>query len=254
VPLQFGAGAGLTSNVSVPNSAKSQSLDPFAYWLIVKPTTLTNARVLMLKGQVANNSRRALQISGTTGNLVVTVDRATTDTSYITNDTPFATLNVWYVVLVTFSSTATPTTHIYTARLGNGFVESTYGTATDGSGALGSDAADPLIIGNNVASSGAFQGVMAFAAVFNAIPTRNNLQATNWRRISQLGSCVGAWRLGANGLGVVLDESGNGNNGTITSAFPTSDNLPLQWVARGPDFNPAWAIGTNQILSGGYGA
>jgi hypothetical protein len=101
---------------------------------------------------------------------------------------------------------------------------SAYVTQTLGSGA-GTDTT-----GNNLTLGGIgsvpLKGSYFWAYVATAVYDLGEIQRLQFNPHQNYRNCAGRWRLGANGTGLVLDDSGNGNKGTITGAVPTSDNLP----------------------------
>lgn len=194
-------------------------------WLF--PTTRTTNRVILQKGD-----QHFIRLSGTTGNVRFFRDR-TTDTDYITNSTPLASLSTWYCLAITFDSAATPTVHIYIGSLTATMVECTYGTAIDGSGALASDGLGSLVWGNNNASTIVFQGSIAIPMMFNRVLTLRELQSLQYQpRV--ISGCQIYQQLGYNGTSTQTDYSGNVRSGTVTGATVGS-HVPLRspWAVIG---------------------
>lgn len=220
--LAFGAAA--SDRVDCGSGSTLDDLDPFTILLWVYPTTLTNNRVIFIKGQSGNNSRKSLTIPVVTSNVSFTVDRATTDTSFITSGGIWV-VNTWYLLAATFDSAASPVAHIYRGTLTAGATEPSYGTSTDGSGAVQSDAAENLRLGNSAANTVAFQGRIGYAAYIAGALTL--AQIIDWQfRPRVIAGTRGFWIPGYNGTANVPDLSGNGNTGTITGAT-VADHVPL---------------------------
>lgn len=226
--LRFGAVN--SDRVSCGSPAAFDALTQITWLLWVRPTTFAHGDTVMSKR--ASAAGKTLGLNGTTGNLQFLADRATTDTSYITNDTPL-TLDEWNRVAVTFDQALTNPNkvHILVGDLRNAAVESSYGTANDGSGAYSSDAAADLILGNTSALTDALIGDIAVAALFGSILSvaACNSWFENPRiQVNASGPALGMWHLGLDpaGVGSQPDLTGNGNPGTVTGATQI-DHVPL---------------------------
>ena len=145
--LTFG---GATSDrINCGNGSTVNNLDPFTVLMWVRPTTLTNGRVIWQKGRLAGFGKQ-LQLTGTSGNIQIRVSRAANATplSYSTTDTPLA-LNTWAFVAVTFNSAGTAGLQgqIYAGTLAASATLRTV-SGSDGTGTVDDDssASDPLII------------------------------------------------------------------------------------------------------------
>lgn len=215
-------GGAISDRVDHGSAASLDDLDPYTYLLWVYPTTLTNNRGFVGKGNTTKN----FKLNGTGGNLQIVVARATTSTSYITNDTPLSTLNKWYCIATSFESAAAAgeVVNIYSGDLSTTVAERTYGTSTDGSGAVTTDASASLIVGNN-ASGTAFQGRIAVCLIWNRKLTLGEIKDQQFHPHKTSG-CVLYSICGYNGTGTQADLSGSGNNGTVTGATQ-SDHVPL---------------------------
>lgn len=220
--LTFGA---LTSDRV--NCGSAAAIDDFAAFTMLTwcyPTALNDNRTLISKTG-GPGTGKYLTAKLTAGNLALTVDRATADGVYVTNDTPLSTLNKWYLVAATYDEAATPSIRIYVGDLAAIAVERTYGTATNGSGATGTDAANSLLIGNFSTNNLAWQGRIAVASYINRALTLQEI--ISWQfRPRVISGCLGLWQLGWNGVSTQPDYSGNANNGTVTGAT-VGDHVPL---------------------------
>lgn len=163
---------------------------------------------------------------GTAGNARVLFGRATARTDYITSDRPFQTGSVWKCIAATFDTGAGAglLAHIYHGDLATVLAESTYGTATDGSGAFETENA-ALVIGNNAVPNSALLGRIAVVMAWNRVLSLAELQSQQFRPRKSDG-CVLFMHLGFNGVSTQGDLSGNVNNGTVTGATQ-SDHVPL---------------------------
>lgn len=226
--LRFGAVN--SDRVNCGSPAAFDALTQITWLLWVRPTTFAGGDCLMSKR--ASAAGKMLTLSGTGGNIAFLADRATTDTNYITNDTPLA-IDEWNRVALTFDQALTSPNkvHILVGDLRTPAAESTYGTATDGSGAYSSDAAADLIIGNTTVATDALIGDIAIAALFGSILSLSAINSwfENPRlQVNTSGPALGMWALGLDpdGVGSQPDLSGNGNPGTVTGAT-VIDHVPL---------------------------
>ena len=206
--------------------------DPFSVFAWVYPTTLTTSRGIFgsRSPSSAAASVRQLRLSGTGGNIELRVSRATTATSYISSNTPLATLNKWYCVLATFDSTASPTGKLYVGDLVTAMAEVTYGTSTAGSGAVTAEASQAHTWGNRFNSTPyahAFQGSIACGQYHNRVLSLGEGLNLQWHP-RMIAGVTAFHLLGRNGTGTQPDLSGNARNGTVTGAT-ASNGPPLGW-------------------------
>jgi hypothetical protein len=229
-------GAVNSDAVNIGTGASISNLNPLSYIEWVYPTSVaTSAGLLfMQKGRAASGgTRRAFSFAAAGNFLRLTVDRATTDTDYIASSLAL-TDNTWHCIAATFNSAASAgeVVNLYCGTLTAEMAETTYSTATDGSGAVGDDSGLAMKLGNDgaAASTSAFKGRIAIAAIFNRVLTLGELQSWQFHPRVMSG-CVGFWQLGYNGTSTQPDWSGNGNNGTVTGAT-LSDHVPLRGFRR----------------------
>ncbi len=162
-------GGATTDKDVVTQNATINNLAAATYLCWVYPTTLTNNNGLMCK-RVAAAQRITLALTGTTGNILFGVGRATTNASIVATNTPLATLAKWYCVVGTYDIAATPVCHLYVGDLVTPLTE-VAGTPTDGSGLQGDDSTGDLWIGNDTGLTRAWQGTISHAAVFYRVLT-----------------------------------------------------------------------------------
>lgn len=198
-------------------------------WVYPTATTASRAIYGSRANTTANGSVLRIYFNGTggsSGNLRLTVQRATTNTDYITSDRPMNNTNTWVCVMVTFDSAASPTGKIYWGTMSALMAESTYGTTTAGSGAVSAlDNANGATWGNRYAAGYAqgFPGRIGPCAVYNRVFTL--AEGRLWQFYPRcLSGCQAMHWLGHNGTGTQPDRSGNGWAGTVTSA--TAGNGP----------------------------
>jgi hypothetical protein len=228
--LTFGAGTADRvshgSAASLDNLPSSTDGMTVLQWVYV--TTRTDTRKLSSKGRGTAGVGWQLGLSGTTGNLQMLCERATTDAFRITSDTPVA-ANTWTFVAADAKTSASPVTHIYTGTLTTIAVESSYGTDQDGSGSYGADAARDFMGGNidNTTPNLALQGRIAWIGLWNRVLSLGEIQDQQFYPHVTSG-CVLFSHYGYNGTSTQPDWSGNGNSGTVTSATLTPDHVPIR--------------------------
>lgn len=197
--------------------------------LWVYPTTLNDFRQFISKYRGSTSVGWFFSLSGSGGNIWTYWERATTDLSFISSNTPLATLNKWYFVAATLDQGANDA-KMYVGDLTTAPVEVTYGTSQAGSGAYGSDAARALFIGNVDATTPAasFQGRIAVAGHWNRVMTLAEIQTHWWRPYcSNTNGCELFVQLGWAGTGSQGDLSGNANSCTVTGAT-VADHAPIR--------------------------
>lgn len=235
MPLKFGVGTG--DRVSDPAATSINDLDPVSYAFWIYPTSITGAQRLLTKGTGATGGFHLFAYDNVaTSDLNWTVKRATANCNYVTNSAPVALAAHWYFVVVTFSSAATPTSHIYVGDLTVPAKECTYTVgSTDGSGGVTAQAAgQPLHwMNGGAAPANSFKGLCQVGAAYNAVLSLEDVQRLQKRTHPvTVRQCVDFHWFGAHGQLTVLDASGHGNVGAITGAFPTSDLWPSPKLSR----------------------
>lgn len=222
-----------TNLVNCGSAASLDDLTTGTRILWVYPTTV-NGRLM----EKASNSRFD---ANTGGNLELLIGRATTSMNYISVGSTVAT-NTWQCVACTYDIGGN-VGHIYIGTLTSAMAEVSYATAKTGSGAIISDAASSLIIGNRASGAFTHQGAIADVAIFNRVLTIGELRDWQFNPRKMTG-CVGFWRLGSNGTTNVPDLSGNFNTGSITGTT-VSAHVPMR----------SFRMGLSSIRSpGGYTA
>lgn len=225
VALRFGAA---TSNrVTVANSTTTQDVLPMSFLVAYRPSTITANNSLYMKGSAAGSSRKFIRID-TGGQLTVLVDRSGLDTTFTTSSTPLVAGQIAYI-LVTIDQSVSPNVHIYAGTPAAPMSEATYSSTVDGSSGTSSDSATSMQLCNVFAIDNACKGdVWAMQLVGGVLSLADGRR---WQQRAAQNPLMpgvrGAWTMGQNGAGKVLDRSGNANHGTITGAIPVSETLPL---------------------------
>lgn len=215
---------GATSHVANYGSGTSvDNLDPMTFIAWIYPTTFTNGRVI---GRKAGAQQKFIRLEGTGGRLNATAARSVTGADFIT--TSSMTLNTWNLIVWQWDSSASvggKTMHIYTATGTVAVAEMPYiGGGTNGSGTH-DDASSDLTVGNNVAATQSFQGQIGPFAYMPKLLTVAEME--EWRRTTVLLSSGGVQvHQGFNGVSTQYDETGNGNNGTVTGAVASLNGPP----------------------------
>ena len=216
-------GAATSDRVDCGSAADIDNLTTVALLLWVYPTTLTLGRQLIAKQSATGWN---IRLNDATGNIRFFWFRTGTNLNFATNDTPLATLSVWYKVFVT--CVPGTGTHIYSAPLNSALTERTYGTSAPGGAPTTADAAETLTLGNRTTGTPteALQGRIGPCALFKIVPTL--AQAEEWfrRPKNQIAGTAALrfWRLGKDGADAI--EYTGAGNGTVTGATQ-SDGVPL---------------------------
>lgn len=218
--LFFDGSAG-TYYVDCGSGASLDDLGTVTFLAWIKPTDVTVLSAFIGKHDGASNGWFARIRSG--GQFQIARNRATTAMSTTTTDAGLAN-GVWSCIGGVLDVTG-GAVKAYTGNLTALMVENA-GTQTVGSGAINTDASNPLVLGNRSTLSGGWDGSIGVVAVFNRVLTLEEMRSWQFNP-RMLPGCVGLWMLGDNGTGTQPDLSGNGNNGTVTGATQ-SDNPPLR--------------------------
>ena len=216
------------------SNASLVDLNPCTFMEWVNPQAFISANVVGFTK--ASSSVRSLRYYLTSGDLEGFIGRASTNSQYRTNSGGL-TLNTWNFLAWTFDlgAGAGEVQNIYVGDLNTLAVETGYVTATDGSGALTTDAGGPFLLANRSTLTKAGDCKIAVATYCNVALTLAQIRAWQFRP-RKLTSSVLYCHYGFNGTGVQPDLSGNGNNGVVTNAT-VADHVPL-----GPPFgfDPEW--------------
>jgi hypothetical protein len=136
--------------------------------------------------------------------------------------------DTWTIVACTYNLSASPIGKLYTGTLTSAMAEVSYGLQENGSGSLTGDDAANLYVGSvQRDTTKTFKGRIAGVAVYNRVLTLAELQAHQFDWTPRSG-CV--LLTDYHGTGIQADLSGNGNNGTVTTAT-VADHVPIRSAA-----------------------
>jgi hypothetical protein len=110
-----------------------------------------------------------------------------------------------------------------------------YAAQTAGSGARSNDSAFQLILLNRLTTGVVpFPGLSWCIGLWNATLTLPEVREFQYDYFAPVrtSALLGKWRTGSHGTGPVVDDSGNGIHGVLTTAIPTSDYLPRVFQQR----------------------
>ncbi len=224
--LHFGAVS--TDVVTIAADTELNTLNPFTLILWIKPITLTTNAQFWGKG----NASLLIRLSGTTGNVELLRALSSVNVDYITNTTPLAVAvaGTWNCIAISHSTAAGAGAKVavYSSIFGEDLAADTFGTATDGSVTVNSDAASQITVGNNASpfNSGIVAGIGPIAQ-FGAVLSLSDAQTWCNNPAAVIGANTARVMLAMNATGTLTDLSGNGNSGTVSG--PT--------VIPGPPFD-----------------
>jgi hypothetical protein len=216
--------------MNISQNATINTLSALSCAMWCRTDAMTSDRLLLTKANTATTGLRFRRGTATehATNLVVVRERATTSTTYATAHRPLRERNVWRCVAFSLDLAASPVVHIYTGALGVPVWEGSYGTATDGSGAIVSDSTGAMRIGNDIGASPAlsWQGDIGPFAFWNRVLSVEEFrqwQENAWSVLS--GNVVrmfpGGDLSGANPF--AWDWSGNRNLASVTGPVDSPD-------------------------------
>lgn len=222
---------GSTNNIDHGSATPLDTLTTWTAIFWINWNTLTDFRQMMNKA--VGLGRRRIEVDAT-DELTVRVARNSfaNNCVYTTNNANLTTGKWWYIA-VTFDTGASAgeVVNVYLGDISTLVTERTYATATDGSGAVDSEASASLFVGS--AGGGGSNAVGADIAIFQFYDTALSVEAIQllqWLPRVLNSNCLIYSHYGFNGTGTQADWSGNGNSGTVTGAT-VSDHVPL-----GPPF------------------
>ena len=196
----------------------------YSAWIYANSTGESGVGAILFKSNTFSN-HTGFRMDNT-ATLNFSVDYSTTDLARSASDNSCS-LNAWHHVLCTWTGSATATNiKIYVDG-----VETTYKTTTNGVGTRNSDAAYNQCIGNRLAASLTFDGVITEAAIWNVVLTAAQIELLAKSRVKMMplqiqpSALKAYWPLDessdAGAVANAVDRSGNGNTGTATS-FPAT--------------------------------
>lgn len=229
MPLQTNLANGVSTNNINHGNLSGVDWTKFTVGGWWTPTTVTLAdRAFFSKGVSGGARLRVFQTNFSLGSIRLAWIRATTNVTYNTTG-GYLVANKPICIFVTGDQAATPVIHIYTRYLNTPLAEAGYAVTTNGSGAFTSIAARPFRVNASEVPDIAFSGMVHHLWVFeNRILEIDKMTqlSENYNSFRSMKPSLAA-RYGSNGTGMVLDESGNNFHGTLTSAYPVNNNLPI---------------------------
>lgn len=206
-----------THRVNCGSGGSLDDINPFTWWFWLNHDGSTSS-----DGRIAAKDHKNLRETGTTKQQRLVVARATGTDNTTSNHT--ITQDQWEFGAVTYSTTS-PGVH-YHGTLSTVVVASGETTNATGSGAVNSDAAGALIIGNRSNADREFNGHIAVFGFEDKELSLDELAMVQFNPGYSLTSNVSWWMLGFPGTGTQRDWSSNSNDGTVTGATET-DHVPL---------------------------
>lgn len=229
--LKFTNGTDMRASAAASATVNNLQQITVAMWVNITTTAPAAQRNFFGKGAAAN--RLVGFINATT----ISIQRgssgtAPTGTVTTTNLPAFVANQPVFLVFAGDFGVNAP--RIYAGNLLTPATEATsYTSAVTGSTAGHDDSADAFVFGNAGAggTTNTLPGLIYTAQVLNRVPRDlAEIRVMQQRWTPRRGGSVLAWRLGANGAGRIIDESGTNNHGTILTAIPVSDMLPRFWL------------------------
>jgi hypothetical protein len=212
--LRFGA----ATSDRVVFTALPVQIDPISIIVVVRLTTLTDTRRFISKNNAGTGVGLRWLISGSSGETQIRVSRATTSLSYITNTAPAAQLGRLLTIGMSFDSAATAGAlcQVWSRYDDRKMAAATFGTATDGSGAISDTSAEIWHFANAPANNLAMQGDGHRMAIYNRV-----LGLDEWTRAANDPTSVRGLTFlahpGMDGGAYVAEEIGR-QHGTVTGA------------------------------------
>jgi len=207
------SGAAQDDNLIVPASSSVNNLGTFTWsgWINATSAGTTNLSRIFDKGY------RLIQFNGgSLGKIIFTQYFASGQNIWQTTN-PVIVFGTWQLVTLTYDSSSTANTPILYI---NGTSVPLTETLATGSGAITSDTAQPLNIGNRTGNDRTFDGNFDDARVYNRILSSTEVSDLynfgNTPPISSTG-LVGWWKMDETSGTSALDSSGNSNTGTLTN-------------------------------------
>lgn len=219
---------GSTQRVAITAAASINTMaDGCACWWQYTTSVANNFRTAVGKANNPASHGWQAHLRGTDGSVMrMDILRATVNG---TVDTPAGTVkvNLWQF-MAWYWSTTNNVAAVYVGTLENP-ARDVGATVVIGSGAMNSDSADTLLIGNDTGVATSYPGVIsAMMLIRNRRPSLDEIHQIQEELLvlpnyhSSIAAkhefCVGLWALGKNGTSTQHDLSGNGNHGTVTGA------------------------------------
>lgn len=188
-------------------------------WIYARSVGEANFGIVFRKNANDAALGKVLHVEAT-GSFRGAARRATTNLSLEASDNTIA-LGAWVFIAFTYDGT---TGRLLKGSPGGAVAEVTYKVNTQGAGALTSDSAGELIIGNDVTGATTFDGRIAYGRWFKKALTADELTSIMYNRLVRMEDGVGDWWL--DDLSAT-DRSGYAANGTLTGSPILGDGPPV---------------------------
>lgn len=221
-----------TCSIDIPNKTHNGNLDPYTALFWAYPFGFTTGDRLASKHASINRILRFGNSSSSAANFNIERKRATTDLKYETSGTPAKT-GKWQFFVVRLDTASTGNqADLFLGDLGTPAVQQSYGTFTNGTGALTSDTGSKLWIGSQAsAGTATFNGLIAFCAYFAQAMTLEQIREQQFNP-----HVTGKARVfmlpGSNGLGLVEDLAPFRNHGTVAGSPILADGSAVLSLFR----------------------
>jgi concanavalin A-like lectin/glucanase superfamily protein len=228
-----------TNVVDVGAATSLDNIDTGSIMCWIKLTSTGANQTISRKGSGTTNRHLFNFLSGGPQFLI---DRGTTD---LTASATFANMSAivageWTFMAASWDAAGVDgDQHLYAGNRTTLAVEAAaYGTQLVGSGAVGSDAADSMFLGNTSSGGNPLVGDISIYIIRNVTSTLGEIQSWQYNP-RWLPNTQGLWIPGWNGTTNVPDLSVNHNTGTITGATVTADAPVLSaWNGAQPGKAP----------------
>lgn len=228
-PLGMRFTNGVTMHVSALPSATLNNMPAVTIMMWVKLTTVAPAAQRNFIGKSSAANRLVTFINSTTVSFQRGSSGASPTGTATTTNLPALRANA--PAFLAFSGDFGVTApRLYAGSLTEPATEAlAYSVAAVGSTAGHDDSAASFVVGNagTPSTTNTLPGVVYSLQVVSEALSIGEIRAAQYRWAPRSRGTVMAWRLGRNGTGLVLDESGFGNFGTTTAAIPVGETLPM---------------------------
>lgn len=203
-----------SDGINFGSAAAVDDLESWTSLSVYHNNSNTNANCLISK----NSSTVGWDVQNAgSGNMRVAWNRATTDMTFVTLDTPIKQITTWYVVAA-WADRIAATAGMAIAQFGRPVVWQR-GTLTAGSGTFSSDAAQALRVGQGQGGTRALQGRLALSALFEGVMALRHIN--EFFRSPFIDADTRLFFIPRHGLDAFIDESGTNANGALIGGSST---------------------------------
>ena len=211
--------ASIDNKIGLGSNAVLDQLNPLTFWAIAYKTPGGGHAY----GKVVNKG------TGSGGNKEWSLDndvdlhaefqRSGANSTAISNNAPLAVAGAWYFICLQFDEGGSQRIRFFTAREGGLVSEVSYGTVNAGSGTITDDSGDNWNLGNRDDSSRSGRLKFAEFGFHGSVLSVEQMQRI-WLDPDKalLYDPLAFGRCGDNELGIVIDETGHGNDGIYSGS------------------------------------